>query len=1182
MAHEQYLSPWHERPLEEILRRKLPPEAFAVNDEITNLDAHSIGWRIWARHPQWADSLTDEDVELCIASRTWGELGKRVKDSRTRNRVKSNVLNADLDALTDQERDDINEHFFFVCDEIDVPFARIIGLNDRQIIPGYAASRYVEHKVHSADMSIDQPEVQDMAAYLLHFARQKYETTVANETWWKQKQAYGEYRSQFLEVSEWFLVQWDGKGHAEYRHPQQWVEFLRDRTIHIPVLEPLSDENETHAMFHLITRHSQELLPIFLQIDNAGLFDGSRTGDALGSSPHHDVLSTRDLTFLALALQKGELDEKTRGYMEWRISYGITRGVLAEWKKAWEVRCQILASVLGVELEIFKDEKLESRRMTRQDVAELYERIARHFIRYEDMAERILTNFAVPCAMRDELLCYTWAVWVQFHPDQQEAAADYLLPHLDGQGWSTTQAGGFGAVLPDRWGKPYHLKIDSPEYHRRLKGEGFYTQDYDSLIRRRYPFSTSLEFPWTYETGISHGQGCSFSEYFLAHRLLAIDAQLAEASSIQDAMRLIEERTAGIESPARDTYIEYFLREALLNDTLETPEDVERAILYFERMRQGSRNQSALAPLLLRRYMDVDPDFFADFEQAVSRIVYLLPGPCWARNKALRRLETSRPMSPDQIHIIRKLYVDDLALSESETKARGLEVSFFELISGLDMKGKKDLLCWLLDEKQPKPVMLQNLEKNMYGHFDDLRMIFYSLSDTEQASILQRIIVGPEGIFQKGETDNGTEAFAQRLSEVLIQEGTGQVRAEQLQELFSIGLLSVSPTTVSRVLSNIANRISMRTEDGETVTSQEILYVAISSFHASGIKAVQLIADYPWVDPQIRAVFQEGMYNAARMTPSEIMDVWEMDKVHFPGFEIVEFVKPLGSASMRQSYLLRMKFPDSSEHLVVLKCAKLDIIDFAQIDKDIADIQAFTANLEKRGYLVDLPVDFGHIIGSVVTEERDTAGQVTFQLDYREAQLKEKHASVYVPEVYGIGRFIVAEEYIKGELLGNSDVQSEQIHHIIARAAYDLLSTGMIHIDPHAWNIIHGFNGKNLTYLDFGMKLDLRSMPEAQRALVQVFYGLILSNTNLFSQGLQFFGITPETQGEFHGSLQNKIEVFRKIINLSTNHDTAVVLHKLLWWMYRLQAHFERLTPEDQAILPDLLVGGWGTVETIS
>ena len=1190
---------WRDAPLETILRDTLPLEVFEPDERRGEVTPELVRWRIEYHNREWAECLDDELIELCLGSDEWQEVGKAAKNVRNDNRMTDMLLNSDLNDLSTDEAKELKDEMYKYALRLTIPIDRMNDLYHAGLAERNSVIRTIQTHFVNGERTVEDDLVQQLLVECLTGLRTDYETaradTSANE-WkrkWNTQQAYSAYQETFIETSQFFVDPRYGKPKPDFLG---FAAFVRNNGIVVPNMQPLYHENEQYHLFRaLLATNRRKALAIWSQLE----FDPPTKGSALSQTPGYNP-SFKDVTFLALALHRR--DEQGRSIDPSIYEYRLVRETQAEWKKSGAARGILLAGVLGVGFDLFT-EKSHGDRFTgsKEELTALYQRIIDHFDQhgkqgFERMAATIIDRFAVPCAMRDELLCYSWAIWSHYHPQAAQSTSDSLLPRLYGADWHSVGRGTFSPVFPDKWGKPWHTpSVDDPTYQKRLKGRGIYTRDYDQVSRRRYPFIDSQEFPWSYSEGISHGQGCSFAEQFLAYRLWFIDQQISQAP-LDEAVALIDSQTRGIHSAARDTYIEFALREAVLNKTLVTTEDVEQAYAYFHLMVPDSQRRSALRPLLLRRLIDVgEGTFFSDFETALSTMLVYLPEASFQRNKFLHELELSTRLTPKQVSKVKGLYMDETAVAEQGTKLAGLEVTFFEVITAMDLLSKEDLLCWLLDESQPKPQAIRAIEEAYSGQVDDIRNYFINSSLVEKIAFMERIIVGPEGVLDPDTTGADPEAYARRLAELLINHTNGEnhneARIEVYKDLFVTGLLSVDRLTAAEGLGRLIDRKLEIGQKSIIVSPEEVLYICTSSFFGSyGIKAVQLIADYPWVDPELRAVFQQGMWDVSKVAPSEIMDIWELEKRSRPidsgydgvpsleGFEIVDFIKPLGDASTRQTYLVAVRFPDGEIKTVALRCIRPTLTNARKVKADLGNIELFIDNLRKKGYVLDIPKSYMGILTTAIAEELDPM-QVEFQSVYRQ-KVNGSQSAFYVPQIYAHGHYIILEEYLEGTVLASTDITEGERHQVLARAAMDLLDSNptsgrIMNIDPHPGNLIR-LSNPMLGSIDFGFRLDLRNEPALHQGVIKTFYGIIIGNAQIYSSGLEELGIEG-IEVDYGGiSLEGRIEQFRTVAVNANSGSQAILLNKLLWWMYRLQAHYLALPEETRQMVPSLLAGGYG------
>jgi predicted unusual protein kinase regulating ubiquinone biosynthesis (AarF/ABC1/UbiB family) len=830
------------------------------------------------------------------------------------------------------------------------------------------------------------------------------------------------------------------------------------------------------------------------------------------------------------------------------------------------------------------------------------------FENLKDLLEAILVNYPIKGAFQDELIAYCWALYDHFtdhrHKKQLEVASQYILSLMSGTGW--------GSIGRDKTAlDTLHYFRDeesfSDDYLEHIIGYKFFSQEiYETVGTRRFAFESALEYPFTDGTAAAKNRerhsstsippiSCGFAEFFIGKRLYTHDSQIVQLlkTDFRAAIQYIRNLTKNLQVAPVEVYIEYIIRTTLKENNLSL---VDILYLYeqFDLLSEKTRKNSYLEIVLLRMRIDKDPHFFEDYEKALALVLGRIPKGNFDRNEFIEEIQKKCNVTPEEVKVLESHIVDETGIEKDRQRERA-RVTLFDLVGQLEPEQKGQLLFYLIDKGSPKPTgkVFSDFESRMKGDLSNTRTLFQGASNSERKQLIQRLVFGPEAVLTIPHAANGNtkhesvtddmnasrQSFASRMAEIFINKSeiTQSQNTQNYQELLSAAIVSMDPLKASSVISSIVNKIIELDRLGEKLSVEDMLYIAVLSFGSVGIKASQLIADYPWVPEEIKAVFSQGLWNAEVVKPADLLKVFEYEKEqlgNFEGITIKRFIKPLGSAGICQAYLVEIEFINEQGNVenktVVFKAVKPGVIGMRQIARDIKDLKNFLSELKNRGYDLDVPANLTDIITTIILEERNKKNEAAYFADYQQIA-EERSINFDTPDVIAVGQFSIFVEFIEGSVLAESDPEDGDIFNIIM-AAFQDLQIGLINLDDHLGNFI---KEKKVTSIDGGFTIDLRKKPELHKAVLHLVMSVLSGNVTNLTEALLALGIPVNiaTLDMKSATIEKRIEIFRNLFFSAPESENAIVLHKMLWWMYRKLTLYHKSSPYIQSFIAGTLNG---------
>ncbi|MBW7955405.1 hypothetical protein H3C66_01610 [Patescibacteria group bacterium] len=843
-----------------------------------------------------------------------------------------------------------------------------------------------------------------------------------------------------------------------------------------------------------------------------------------------------------------------------------------------------------------------------QQIAERFNGL-RRVADFKQMIQLVQENFPVPGPLQDELFAYCWALYDHFadhrHKSEMREASEYLLSLFTGEDWKT-----IGRSSTEVDTLSYYMSEESrtPDYLEHTIGYKFFAQEiYETVGTRRYAYESALEYPFfvgsagsrdTEESDFSKGISVGFTEYFIARRLLDIDTELAEltATNFRAAIARVREVSRGIETAVVTIYIEYIIRHALQRDDL-VKEDAEYLYQEFLLFPESAAKNSHLDAPLLRKRIDTDAQFFTDYASALQVILQYLPEGSFERNEFMAELQTRCTVTPAEVAVIESYIVDESGIQKDQERERH-KVTLFDVIGDLAVDQKGQLLFYLIDENSPKPTgkIFVEYERKANADLSNLRTSFLMATVAERKQVIQRLVYGPEATLSLPHSADGDvfhpsvsndervdrQSFAENLATLFIKDSdrhTPETTA-RYREILSAALVSMEPLKASTVISNIVNKMIELDRMGQRLAVEDMLYIAVLSFGSVGIKSAQLVADYPWVPTELKEVFKQGLWNAELVRPAELQKVFEYEKNqlgNFVDFEITRYLRPLGSAGICQAYLVEVAQtrPDGQKVLreLVIKVVKPGVIGMRQIAHDVRDLQRFLTEMKRRGHQMDIPVDLTDVITTIILEERSKQREAQYFSEY-ESSNDQRTVTFDTPEVIATGQYMIMVEFVEGKVLADAGHDDQEIMQLLFGAFQDL-QIGLLNLDDHLGNFIRQPDGteKQLASIDGGFTLDLRQQPELHQVIVQLVRGLLSGDEKSLRGALLALGIEADVPNLAGMELAQKIEQFRQVFFRSPKGEHTVLVHKLLWWMYRKLSLYHSASPFMQQFMAKTLSG---------
>ncbi len=813
---------------------------------------------------------------------------------------------------------------------------------------------------------------------------------------------------------------------------------------------------------------------------------------------------------------------------------------------------------------------------------------------FKGFVDNISSLFPWGGTYNDELIAYGWALFE--YKNQNDAELNQQVAEIvwqriskDPGRWSKLTLESFKPTAGRAiFGRHSSQKTGSTEhYDEHIIGSKFFAEEiYANPSLRRIAFESGIEWPFNSVSGPYEGMDqsledirpaiSSFIEYFIGRQLLAVDKQLrslAAAGDYAGALDLVGQASSGTQLPVTDVYVEYLLRKALLSDKYDSGQISTIFVEKFKSMTPRSREESGLEGLFLQKLTEAyDREVGAaanpllvDYHAGLDIILDLMPEPSYLRNRFLIRLQThALGITVEQIKNIEGLLADNLGIAEGTQREEGKPMSW-GMLEQLNREQKGQLLIYLIGREAQKPngSVFSEYEKNLNTDLRHLREDFHFLSDIERFEIVKRLVYGPVGALSP--VNEGDEIDAQKLADNRREFAIDLVgefvpkkhqHSKHYHKILPEVLCAISPHKAATVIANIINeRIKLESLDTE-ISVEDMLYIAVTSYGSVGIKAAQLILDYPWVPSEIKESFSRALFNAEIVRPAVVLDVFEREKRagRYSGFNLESFHGPAGQAGISQAYWVDLVHEDGVKQRVVYKSVRPAIISAIRTKDDIADLQIILERVRDIGYNPEIPSDLTEIVRGIISEERLKA----FETEYLQS---EPHFPGFAkPKIIGSGLYSILVEGIAGQVLYDLSADSKYADSVIRYSLHSFLANRYLNVDPHLGNFIHK---KGFIYdIDGGFSLDERENPELFEASRNLLGGLLLGDNKSFKQACEFFGLPLNAKTGFgrNSKPMDRINVFRSLLlNHSGEDGNAITLHKMLWWLYRIQSLYNSL-----------------------
>lgn len=685
-----------------------------------------------------------------------------------------------------------------------------------------------------------------------------------------------------------------------------------------------------------------------------------------------------------------------------------------------------------------------------------------------------------------------------------------------------------------------------PELLILLQGEGRLKREFADILARRQPFTvTARSIDFTLLSAYVNGVVLtgSPSQRFFARELLAVEDQLFNGDlPLNQRLKLLTE-TAPCQSPVRDTYVEWMLKDGL--EAAKTAK--ERYELAGQLLSLFSKDCRFKQPFVLQRLRDeieITENFWVASSYALEIVIKYLPEASLARNYFLDLIEEKCPLTPNEIEKINSLRVSEEGQRKNEETGNveaGSEVMVLNALAEQNREEKVKTVLWVLGVSEEKPLAVDKIEKEQDGSLDSFRRNFAGLTPPERDVLLTRMLLGAEGILdleavpisQQAEAIKKRDQFLTTLAQYFILKDSPS--SAVFQKIFVTIFQNAQPARGAQMLEKLINLSIDRTAKNGRFTTEELVASSLSQLGVVGKKVGQSLAEMDWVQASYKRELTKSQEGAETLPKRSLLVFAKAAGLIEDGspIKITSFDKLLGAASNKQACLLTVQVNDEAlakqlginpgeTTQVVGKFKRPSAQKEENIEQDLLLLTKVVEVIRGFGTEVSLPPGFSDQIGMAVRQELDFEREKGFA-EKMEIDISKRGSykgyTVTIPEIVYSGPDLVLETQAPGNSLRGvidqqraSNLSEDKINAslasvkavILREALYEILHSGNIHADLHPGNIFVNEAGRTLTLIDLGMHTEISS--RSILAAREVLIGLALGKRGIITRALKDLG----------------------------------------------------------------------------
>lgn len=689
--------------------------------------------------------------------------------------------------------------------------------------------------------------------------------------------------------------------------------------------------------------------------------------------------------------------------------------------------------------------------------------------------------------------------------------------------------------------------VPIPNHFRAL---GIEHDQFDNLLRRRHPFSSWGTYKFDSEKYLPNQQEDSDhvgspAQYATNLVLRQLSEELSDTTlSYQPQVQRIIDAVP-YQTVVRDIYLEIVWRTAITEQT--TP---QQRIAVYEHIQpyftNGSEALRSFAVQYLRDMFEQSPELLEHTDACIDLIITHLPQPSFARNYFLQLVEQKSPrLTPADLRTISSLRMTDQGKSQEKDFDSAPIAFLLNQVAELNRQQRLEVILWIIGAQDDKPLAITNLEHEYEGHADDVPSAFFQLTEDEQRIILQRFLVGGEGVVdlaivadeQLKHAEGQRRHFLERLVAMLIidQDKLGQA----IRETFVAVLEASNPANASQVISTLLVELSQHRRQGQTLTTEEVITVCFRSQGVVWKKLAQSLAELDQIPTSYRRELRRAQTEGPEVPKRALLIMAESAGLidGSSGIRILSFGELKGAASNKQVCEVEIEIVEDGLALprgvytMMLKVKRPSAQKIQNIQHDLAVAQV---GLETFAGIIgdnDVPMDIVARAEDLVTRELDFQQEVAFSQQMaqdisKRNKLRETQFSVpiiifanedLVLETKGEGITLRqvydqldADDTSKGDNLTQESEIAKSVdigrveHEVFTELLSQIIITGNLSLDGHPGNFIVSKSGE-ITMIDLGMNEQL-STPE-RRWSIALLIGLVSGRQGLVLKCLRNLGL---------------------------------------------------------------------------